>query len=185
MRNKHILNGIVIAIFVIVTVLVSGCINDSQPVKSISYKTIDDLIVQIETICLDYKTKDAILSLKIRNDTLKNDYNFRYLGILKVRGQNFDVLERCIFSGQELDSQRANGAIMLFSNKKLYGEYLGLDNNYLVDVSSNKIILFNKETKNTTEFEIQDSIPTQLFIPYSCTGSISQCDILYMNRMDE
>ena len=45
--------------------------------------------------------------------------------------------------------------------------------------------LFNKETKNTTEFEILDSIPSQLFIPYSCADSICQGDILYMNKMDE
>jgi len=74
---------------------------------------------------------------------------------------------------------------MLFYNKKLYGEYIGLDNNYSVDVSSHKIILFNKETKNTTGFEILDSIPPQLFIPYSGTDPTFQGDILYMNRMNE
>jgi hypothetical protein len=185
MRNKPILNGVAIAIFATSTFLMSGCVNDNQPIKSISNQNIDDLIVKVETICLDYQSKDVILSLKIRNDTLKNDYNFRYLGVLKVKKKNFDVLERYIFSGQELDSQRANGSIMLFYNKKLYGEYIGLDNNYSVGVSSHKIILFNKETKNTTEFEILDSIPSQLFIPYSCADSICQGDILYMNKMDE
>lgn len=185
MRNNHIFNGIAIAIFVAQAFLMLGCVNDSQHVKSISYKSIDDLIGKIETICLDFQAKDIVLSLKIRNDTLKNDYNFRYLGMLKVKEKKFDVVEKYIFSGQELDSQRANGSIMLFSNKKLYGEYIGLDNNYIVNISSHKIKVFNKKTKNTTEFEIQDSIPTQLFIPYCCTRSIFQGDILYLNKMDE
>ena len=124
-----------------------GCVNDSQHVKSISYKSIDDLIGKIETICLDFQAKDIVLSLKIRNDTLKNDYNFRYLGMLKVKEKKFDVVEKYIFSGQELDSQRANGSIMLFSNKKLYGEYIGLDNNYIVNISSHKIKVFNKKQR--------------------------------------
>lgn len=101
MRNKPILNGVAIAIFATSTFLMSGCVNDNQPIKSISNQNIDDLIVKVETICLDYQSKDVILSLKIRNDTLKNDYNFRYLGVLKVK-KNLMYWKDTSFQGKNL-----------------------------------------------------------------------------------
>ena len=91
-------------------------------------------------------------------------------------------MQKTILSGQEFDSQRSNVSIVLFLNNKLYGEFTGLSNIYSVNVQSNTICIYNKETNYTTKFEITDTIPVQLFIPYTIKDSIPRGDILYLNK---
>lgn len=124
MRNKPILNGIVIAIFITLTFLMSSCENKSQSIRSISNKTIDDLIVKIETICLDYQSEDVILSLKIRNDTLKNDYNFRYLGVLKVK-KNLMYWKDTSFQDKNLTLKERMALLCCFTIKNCMENILG------------------------------------------------------------
>lgn len=71
---------------------------------------------------------------------------------------------------------------MLFTNNKLYGEYTGLNNYYSVSVNSNALYIYNKNTNHTTEFNLSNSIPARLFIPYTNADSIPSGDIFYFNK---
>ena len=171
-----------IIIFIVVSLFHIGCTTNQQHETQNTCDSIDNMLSQLETICLEYKNENVVLSLKIREKAIINDYNIKYLGSIQVGEKSFEILEKYTLSGQEVDAQRANISIMLFFNNKLYGEYIGLNNNYSVSVLQSKLTILNKETNNTTQFEMLDSIPDQLFIPYSTEDSIQKGDILYLNK---
>ena len=152
---------------IIVTLFVC-CTNGSRNKNINTSYSIDDVVGDLETMCLTYQNKNIVFSLKERTNTLVNDYQLKFLGSLQLENTHYELLQKTILSGQEFDSQRASVSIVLFLNNKLYGEFTGLSNIYSVNVQSNTISIYNKETNYTTKFEITDTIPVQLFIPYYC-----------------
>ena len=165
---------------IIVTLFVC-CTNGSRNKNINTSYSIDDVVGDLETMCLTYQNKNIVFSLKERTNTLVNDYQLKFLGSLQLENTHYELLQKTILSGQEFDSQRASVSIVLFLNNKLYGEFTGLSNIYSVNVQSNTISIYNKETNYTTKFEITDTIPVQLFIPYTIKDSIPRGDILYLN----
>lgn len=172
----------IITILIFVSLFHIGCTTDQKHEAQNTCTSNDNMLSQLETICLEYQNENIVLSLKIREKAIINDYNLKYLGSIQVGDKSIKILEKYILSGQEIDAQRANISIMLFFNNKLYGEYTGLNNNYSVSVFQSKLTILNKETNKTTQFEMSDSIPEQLFIPYSSEDSIQIGDVLYLNR---
>lgn len=166
---------------IIVTLFVC-CTNGSRNKNINTSYSIDDAVGDLEAMCLTYQNKNIVFSLKERTNTLVNDYQLKFLGSLQLENTHYELLQKTILSGQEFDSQRASVSIVLFSNNKLYGEFTGLSNIYSVNVQSNTISIYNKETNYTTKFEITDTIPVQLFIPYTIKDSIPRGDILYLNK---
>lgn len=174
-----------IFIVVIMSLFLAGCASDvhdktSERCDSEDKSGIVAVLADLAAMCLDCQNEDYILSLKIMEKANLADYDFRYLGSLQVGGKSFKVIEKHILSGAEIDALRANVTIMLYLNGKLYGEYTGLNNHYSVSVSSPKLVVYNHETKKTTQFDMSDSIHSRLFIPYS--DSIPKGDMLYLNR---
>ena len=166
----------------IIVILFVCCTNGSRNANINTSYSIDDVVVDLETMCLTYQNKNIVFSLKERTNTLVNDYQLKFLGSLQLENEHYELLQKTILSGQEFDSQRSNVSIVLFLNNKLYGEFTGLSNIYSVNVQSNTICIYNKETNYTTKFEITDTIPVQLFIPYTIKDSIPRGDILYLNK---
>ena len=121
-------------------------------------------------------------SIRIKTEDLTNDYEYKYLGSLKIKKNNFKVIQQKILSGQYQDSQRAAVSIRLFLKGKLYGEFTGLNNFYKIKITSNTLCLYNYETKSRSIFELKDSIPNLLFFPYNDKDSLSSGDIFYFNR---
>lgn len=174
------MNKLIFTIFGITTALLFGCTNINQE-QGHSVSTLD-AIGQLETMCLDSRNRDLTFSLKEKTSVLKNDYEITYLGSVKTKNIHFDLLQKTALSGQEQDAQRANVSIMLFTNNKLYGEYTGLNKYYSVSVNFNFLYIYNKNTNHTTEFNLYDSIPARLFIPYTNADSIPSGDIFYFNK---
>lgn len=174
------MNKLIFTIFVIATVLLFGCTNSNQE-QGHSVSTLD-AVAQLETTCLASRNRDLTFSLNEKTSVLKNDYEITYLGSVKTKNIHFDLLQKTALSGQEQDAQRANVSIMLFTNNKLYGEYTGLNKYYSVSVNFNSLYIYNKTTNHTTEFNLSDSIPTKLFIPYTNADSITSGDIFYFNK---
>lgn len=164
----------------IAILLLSGCKSDNQ--KTIACDTIDEAVAKLEVASLASHNTNRVFSIKERNRSLINDYEIVYVGSIKIKNTRFDLLKKTVLSGQEMDSQRANVSLMLFVKNKLFGEYTGLKNSYSVSVRSNAIMIYNKETRRTVKVKIYDTIPTQLFIPYSCSDSILLGDMLYLNK---
>ena len=124
---------------------------------------------ELEKLCLESHNGSVTYSIRIKTEDLTNDYEYKYLGSLKIKKNNFKVIQQKILSGQYKDSQRAAVSIRLFLKGKLYGEFTGLNNFYKIKITSNI-------------FELKDSIPNLLFFPYNDKDSLSSGDIFYFNR---
>lgn len=164
----------------IVVLFLFACRNNKQ--KTITYNSIDDAVAKLEAVCLASHNSNRIFSIEERNQGCKNNYEIVYLGHLKTKNAQFELLQKTILSGQEQDARRANVSLMLFENDKLYGEYTELNNFYSVSVKSNTLIIHNKLIHRISKIKICDSIPVQLFLPYTCTDSVLNGDMLYLTR---
>ena len=137
---------------------------------------------ELEKLCLESHNDSVTYSIRIKTEDLTNDYEYKYLGSLKIKKNNFKVIQQKILSGQYQDSQRAAVSIRFFLKGKLYGEFTGLNNFYKIKITSNTLCLYNYETKSRSIFELKDSIPNLLFFPYNDKDSLSSGDIFYFNR---
>ena len=164
----------------IVVLFLFACRNNKQ--ETITYDSMDNAVVKLEAVCLASHNSNRIFSIEERNQGCKNNYEIVYLGHLKTKNAQFELLQKTILSGQEQDARRANVSLMLFKKNKLYGEYTGLNRFYSVNVKSNTLIIHNKLMHCTAKFKICDSIPAQLFLPYTCTDSVLNGDMLYLTR---
>ena len=100
----------------IIAILFVCCTNGSQNKNINTSYSIDDVVVNLETMCLTYQNKNIVFSLKERTNTLVNDYQLKFLGSLQLENEHYELLQKTILSGQEFDSQRSNVSIVLFLN---------------------------------------------------------------------
>lgn len=164
----------------VVVLFLFACRNNKQ--KTITCDSMDDIVAKLEAVCLASHNSNRIFSIEERNQGCKNNYEIVYLGHLKTKNAQFELVQKTILSGQEQDARRANVSLMLFEKNKLYGEYTRLNQFYSVSVKSNTLIIHNKLMHCTAKFKICDSIPVQLFLPYTCTDSVLNGDMLYLTR---
>lgn len=101
---------------IIVTLFVC-CTNGSRNKNINTSYSIDDVVGDLEEMCLTYQNKNIVFSLKERTNTLVNDYQLKFLGSLQLENTHYELLQKTILSGQEFDSQRASVSIVLFSNR--------------------------------------------------------------------
>ena len=151
-------------------------------IRDNAYDSVEKYETELEKLCLESHNGSVTYSIRIKTEDLTNDYEYKYLGSLKIKKKNFKVIQQKILSGQYQDSQRAAVSIRLFLKGKLYGEFTGLNNFYKIKVTSNTLCLYNYETKSRSIFELKDSIPNLLFFPYNDKDSLSSGDIFYFNR---
>ena len=63
----------------IIVILFVCCTNGSRNANINTSYSIDDVVVDLETMCLTYQNKNIVFSLKERTNTLVNDYQLKLL----------------------------------------------------------------------------------------------------------
>ena len=169
-------------IYITICFLIIGCKKSTSTIRDNAYDSVEKYETELEKLCLESHNGSVTYSIRIKTEDLTNDYEYKYLGSLKIKKNNFKVIQQKILSGQYQDSQRAAVSIRLFLKGKLYGEFTGLNNFYKIKITSNTLCLYNYETKSRSIFELKDSIPNLLFFPYNDKDSLSSGDIFYFNR---
>ena len=167
-------------IYITICFLIIGCKKSTSTIRDNAYDSVEKYETELEKLCLESHNGSVTYSIRIKTEDLTNDYEYKYLGSLKIKKNIFKVIQQKILSGQYQDSQRAAVSIRLFLKGKLYGEFTGLNNFYKIKITSNTLCLYNYETKSRSIFELKDSIPNLLFFPYNDKDSLSSGDIFYL-----
>ena len=171
-----------VSIYATFCILLFSCKKNMSSMNNRILFSTDDFEYDLEKVCLKSQNESMEFSMELKTDEIYNDYKFKYLGSLRVKKENFEVLQKTVLSGQNRDSQRALVSIRLFLNGNLYGEYTGMNKFYKIKISSNTICIWNYYTKSKSKYEIKDSIPKLLFFPYNDKDTLSSGDIFYFDK---
>ena len=169
-------------IYITICFLIVGCKKSTPTIRNYAYDSVEKYETELEKLCLESHNGSVTYSISIQTEDLTNDYEYKYLGSLKIKKNNFKVIQQKILSGQYQDSQRAAVSIRLFLKGKLYGEYTGLNNFYKIKITSNTLYLYNYETKSRSIFELKDSIPNNLFFPHEENDSGLIGEMFYFSK---
>lgn len=107
----------------------------------------ENYATELEKLCLKCHDDSVTFSFKTKEEGYITEYDFKYLGSLKVKRDNFKVIQRTILSGLLPEALRANVSLRLFLKGKLYGEYTGFDMLHKIKVVSNTLCLYDSRTK--------------------------------------
>ena len=78
------------------------------------YDTVENYATELEKLCLKCHDYSVTFSFKTKEEGYITEYDFKYLGSLKIKRDNFKVIQRTILSGQLQEALRANVSIRLF-----------------------------------------------------------------------
>ena len=170
----------IVLICIFVCIFMVGCGKGSHSSEKVSHDSIEKIGDKLESLCLDSHDTSMTFSMNRASDSFTNDYHYKYLSMLHVKKDSFEVLQRTVLAGQSKDAQRASVSIRLFLDRRLYGEYTGLNNFYSIKISSNRLLVYNHEIRNQAVYEMKDSIPGLLFFPYGSNTNTG--DIFYFNK---
>ena len=127
-------------IYITICFLIIGCKKSTSTIRDNAYDSVEKYETELEKLCLESHNGSVTYSIRIKTEGITNDYEYKYLGSLKIKKNNFKVIKQKILSGQYQDSQRAAVSIRLFLKGKLYGEFTELNNFYKIKITSNMII---------------------------------------------
>ena len=133
-------------------------------------------------LCLECHDDSVTFSLKTKVEGYITEYDFKYLGTLKIKRDNFKVIQRTILSGLLQDALRANVSLRLFLKGKLYGEYTTFTKSHKIKVVSNTLCLYDSETKTKAFFKLKDSIPNNLYFPHEENTSELIGEMFYFSK---
>ena len=126
-------------IYITICFLIIGCKKSTSTIRDNAYDSVEKYETELEKLCLESHNGSVTYSIRIKTEDLTNDYEYKYLGSLKIKKNNFKVIQQKILSGQYQDSQRAAVSIRLFLKGKLYGEFTGLNNFYKIKSTAENI----------------------------------------------
>ena len=116
-----------------------GCKKSTSTIRE--YDTVENYATELEKLCLKCHDDSVTFSFKTKEEGYITEYDFKYLGSLKIKRDNFKVIQRTILSGLLPEALRANVSLRLFLKGKLYGEYTGFDMLHKIKVVSNTLCL--------------------------------------------
>ena len=123
-----------------------------------------------------------MIRFKTKEEGYITEYDFKYLGSLKIKRDNFKVIQRTILSGLLPEALRANVSLRLFLKGKLYGEYTEFDMLHKIKVVSNTLCLYDNRTKTKAFFKLKDSIPNNLYFPHEENDSGLIGEMFYFSK---
>ena len=174
---------ITICIYTTICFLMVGCKKNTSTIRE--YDTVENYATELEKLCLKCHDDSVTFSLKTKVEGYITESDFKYLGSLKIKRDNFKVIQRTILSGQLPEALRANVSIKLFLEGNLYGEYTGFDKLHKIKVVSNTLCLYDSRTKTKAFFKLKDSIPNNLYFPHEETDSGLIGEMFYFNKYQD
>lgn len=142
----------------------------------------ENYATELEKLCLKCHDDSVTFSFKTKEEGYITEYDFKYLGSLKIKRDNFKVIQRTILSGLLPEALRANVSLRLFLKGKLYGEYTEFDMLHKIKVVSNTLCLYDNRTKTKAFFKLKDSIPNNLYFPHEETDSGLIGEMFYFSK---
>lgn len=171
---------ITICIYTTICFLIVGCKKSTSTIRD--YDIVENYATELEKLCLKCHDDSVTFSLKTKEGGYISEYYFKYLGSLKIKRDNFKVIQETILSGLLQDALRANVSIRFFLNGKLYGEYASFDMSHKIKVVSNTLCLYHSRTKTKANFKLKDSIPNNLFFPHEERDSVLIGEMFYFSK---
>lgn len=171
---------VTICIYTTICFLIVGCKKNTSTIRD--YDTVENYATELEKRCLKCHDDSVTFSFKTKEEGYITEYDFKYLGSLKIKRDNFKVIQRTILSGLLPEALRANVSLRLFLKGKLYGEYTEFDMLHKIKVVSNTLCLYDNRTKTKAFFKLKDSIPNNLYFPHEENDSGLIGEMFYFSK---
>lgn len=88
---------ITICIYTTICFLMVGCKKSTSTIRE--YDTVENYATELEKLCLKCHDDSVTFSFKTKEEGYITEYDFKYLGSLKIKRDNFKVIQRTILSG--------------------------------------------------------------------------------------
>ena len=84
-------------IYITICFLIIGCKKSTSTIRDNAYDSVEKYETELEKLCLESHNGSVTYSIRIKTEDLTNDYEYKYLGSLKIKKNNFanDFMNSC------------------------------------------------------------------------------------------
>lgn len=87
---------ITFCIYITICFLIIGCKKSTSTIRDNAYDSVEKNETELEKLCLESHNGSVTYSIRIKTEDLTNDYEYKYLGSLKIKKNNFKVIQQNI-----------------------------------------------------------------------------------------
>ena len=80
-------------IYITICFLIIGCPKSTSTIRDNAYDSVEKYETELEKLCLESHNGSVTYSIRIKTEDLTNDYEYKYLGSLKIKKNNFKVIQ--------------------------------------------------------------------------------------------
>ena len=80
-------------IYITICFLIIGCQKSTSTIRDNAYDSVEKYETELEKLCLESHNGSVTYSIRIKTEDLTNDYEYKYLGSLKIKKNNFKVIQ--------------------------------------------------------------------------------------------
>lgn len=66
----------------------------TSTIRDNAYDSVEKYETELEKLCLESHNGSVTYSIRIKTEDLTNDYEYKYLGSLKIKKNNFKVIQQ-------------------------------------------------------------------------------------------
>ena len=81
-------------IYITICFLIIGCKKSTSTIRDNAYDSVEKYETELEKLCLESHNGSVTYSIRIKTEDLTNDYEYKYLGSLKIKKNNFKVIQQ-------------------------------------------------------------------------------------------
>lgn len=81
-------------IYITICFLIIGCKKSTSTIRDNAYDSVKKYETELEKLCLESHNGSVTYSIRIKTEDLTNDYEYKYLGSLKIKKNNFKVIQQ-------------------------------------------------------------------------------------------
>ena len=75
-------------IYITICFLIVGCKKSTPTIRNYAYDSVEKYETELEKLCLESHNGSVTYSISIQTEDLTNDYEYKYLGSLKIKKNN-------------------------------------------------------------------------------------------------
>lgn len=76
-------------IYITICFLIIGCKKSTSTIRDNAYDSVEKYETELEKLCLESHNGSVTYSIRIKTEDLTNDYEYKYLGSLKIKKNKF------------------------------------------------------------------------------------------------
>lgn len=81
-------------IYITICFLIIGCQKSTSTIRDNAYDSVEKYETELEKLCLESHNGSVTYSIRIKTEDLTNDYEYKYLGSVKIKKNNFKVIQQ-------------------------------------------------------------------------------------------